>query len=74
MRSRSEGLGDCDSFVPVKKAVFWDKTPRGQPSTMVSMGQLHTFSGPKTGTFELGNISKQVTMANKLMYLISTMH
>jgi hypothetical protein len=74
MRLKNEGLGNCDSFVPVKKAVFWDKTQRGQPSTTISKGQLHTFSGPKTGIFELGNISKQVTMANKLLYLILPKH
>jgi hypothetical protein len=42
--------------------------------TKVLQGQLHTFSGPKTGIFEFGNISKQVTMANMLLYLILPKH
>ena len=74
MRSRNGGLGNCDSFVPVKTAVFWDKTARCQPSTTVSKSQMHTFSGPRTGIFELGNISKQVTIANILLYLILPRH
>ena len=61
MGFRSEGLGDCENFVPMKKAVFWDRTPHGQPPTKVSKSQLHPFSGFKTGIFELGNISKQPT-------------
>ena len=74
MRSRSEGLGDCDGFVPMKKAVLWDKTARCQPSTTGSKGQLHTFSSPKTRIFELENISKQGTMSNTLLYLILPKH